>query len=65
MRVYHGSTVEILNPDLSYAKRNLDFGLGQIDGGIYGIQYLDAAYLVDDLLENERALIDMVSTEYK
>jgi len=27
----------------------------QIDGGVYGIQYLDAAYLVDDLLENELA----------
>ena len=37
----------------------------QIDGGIYGIQYLDAVYLVDDLLENERALVDMVSAEYK
>jgi len=23
---------------------------GQIDSGIYGIQYLDAVYLVDDLL---------------
>jgi len=31
---------------------------GQIDSGIYGIQYLDAIYLVDDLLENEKSLID-------
>jgi len=30
----------------------------QIDSGTYGIQYLDAAYLVEDLLENERNLID-------
>jgi len=28
----------------------------QIDSGAYGIQYLDAAYLVDDLLENEPSL---------
>ena len=30
----------------------------QIDSGIYGIQYLDAKYLVDDLLENEKSLIN-------
>jgi hypothetical protein len=30
----------------------------QIDIGEYGIQYLDAAYLVDDLLENEQNLIN-------
>jgi hypothetical protein len=28
----------------------------QIDNGTYGIQYLNATYLVDDLLENEPAL---------
>jgi hypothetical protein len=28
MRVYHGSTIEIQKPDLSFAKRNLDFGPG-------------------------------------
>ena len=32
---------------------------GQIDSGIYGIQYLDAVYLVDDLFENEKSLIDI------
>jgi hypothetical protein len=26
---------------------------GQVDRGEYGMQYLDAAYLVDDLIENE------------
>ena len=31
---------------------------GQIDSGIYGIQYLDAVYLVDDLLENEAQLLN-------
>ena len=31
---------------------------GQIDSGSYGIQYLDAAYLVEDLLENEPDLIN-------
>jgi hypothetical protein len=30
----------------------------QIDKGIYGIQYLDATYLIDDLLENEKSLFD-------
>jgi len=30
----------------------------QIDNGTYGIQYLDAVYLVEDLLENEPDLID-------
>ena len=34
----------------------------QIDSGTYGIQYLDSAYLVDDLLENERALVDVYSS---
>ena len=29
----------------------------QIDSGAYGIQYLDATYLVDDLLDNEQSLI--------
>jgi len=29
----------------------------QIDSGLYGIQYLDAVYLVDDLLENEKSLL--------
>ncbi|AEF85830.1 hypothetical protein TREPR_0821 [Treponema primitia ZAS-2] len=28
----------------------------QIDGGVYGIQYLDARYLADDLMENESEL---------
>jgi hypothetical protein len=28
----------------------------QIDGGVYGIQYLDAQYLAEDLMENEREL---------
>ncbi|GHV85306.1 hypothetical protein AGMMS50230_09140 [Spirochaetia bacterium] len=28
----------------------------QIDGGVYGIQYLDARYLADDLMENEPEL---------
>ena len=30
----------------------------QINNGSYGIQYLSAAYLVDDLLENEKTLFD-------
>jgi len=30
---------------------------GQINSGAYGIQYLDARYLVDDLIENEPGLI--------
>ena len=30
----------------------------QIDSGIYGMQYLDAVYLVNDLLENEHSLFD-------
>ena len=30
----------------------------QIDSGAYGIQYLDAAYLVGDLLANEQELIN-------
>ena len=29
----------------------------QINSGAYGIQYLDAAYLVGDLLENEKELL--------
>lgn len=28
----------------------------QIDKGLYGIHYMDAAYLVDDLLDNEHQL---------
>jgi hypothetical protein len=28
----------------------------QIDDGLYGIQYLDARYLADDLMEREREL---------
>ena len=28
MKVYHGSTVEILNPRVDFSKRNLDFGPG-------------------------------------
>jgi hypothetical protein len=28
----------------------------QIDGGVYGIQYLDAQNLADDLMENEPEL---------
>jgi hypothetical protein len=28
----------------------------QIDGGVYGIQYLDAQYLADDMMENEPEL---------
>jgi len=28
MKVYHGSTIEISNPDISHSKRNLDFGPG-------------------------------------
>jgi len=28
MKVYHGSISEIARPDLAYAKRNLDFGVG-------------------------------------
>ncbi|GHV81076.1 hypothetical protein AGMMS49944_28670 [Spirochaetia bacterium] len=28
----------------------------QIDGGVYGIQYLDARNLADDLMENEPEL---------
>jgi hypothetical protein len=28
MKVYHGSTSEIVRPDLAYAKRSLDFGVG-------------------------------------
>jgi len=31
----------------------------QIDSGTYGIQYLDAAYLVNDLLENEQTIVGM------
>jgi hypothetical protein len=30
----------------------------QIDGGVYGIQYLDARYLADDLMENEPELFE-------
>jgi len=30
----------------------------QINKGSYGIQYLNAIYLVDDLLENEKNLFD-------
>ena len=30
----------------------------QIDDGEQGLQYLNAAYLVDDLLENETALVE-------
>jgi hypothetical protein len=30
----------------------------QINNGTYGIQYLNATYLVDDLLENEKTLFD-------
>ena len=30
----------------------------QINKGSYGIQYLNATYLVDDLLENEKNLFD-------
>jgi hypothetical protein len=29
---------------------------GQINAGEYGIQYLDAQYLADDLIENEQYL---------
>jgi len=29
----------------------------QIDIGVFGIQYLDAAYLVNDLLDNEGSLL--------
>ena len=28
MRIYHGSTIEIPNPDIAHSKRNLDFGPG-------------------------------------
>jgi hypothetical protein len=28
----------------------------QIDGGVYGIQYLDAQHLAEDLMENESGL---------
>jgi len=28
MRVYHGSTIEIIRPDVGHSKRNLDFGVG-------------------------------------
>ncbi|GHV42696.1 hypothetical protein AGMMS49546_22200 [Spirochaetia bacterium] len=28
----------------------------QIDSGVYGIQYLDALYLAEDLMENEPVL---------
>ena len=37
----------------------------QIDSGAYGIQYLDAAYLVEDLLENEQTLIATYTTNKK
>jgi DNA/RNA endonuclease YhcR with UshA esterase domain len=30
----------------------------QIDGGVYGIQYLDAQHLADDLMENESGLFE-------
>ena len=33
----------------------------QIDGGVYGVHYLDAKYLVDDLLENEQYLINTLT----
>lgn len=31
----------------------------QIDEGLYGIQYLDAKHLVEDLLDNEPELFDI------
>jgi hypothetical protein len=40
--------------DTYYKSRLAD----QIDKGLFGIQYLDAEYLADDLIENEPNIFD-------
>ena len=56
MIVYHGSTVEVAQPDVSYSERNLDFGCGFYVTTVYE-QAARWARRKRDIYRTDRAMV--------